>query len=226
MVGQVIAFAGSTAVQAEIVGVARDIKYYSLDESARSYVYASALQSPAQAPTVHVRVIGDPNQFVPSLKREMAKVDARVGGEQTTTFDELRQQPLMLRRVMSVVASVFSALALLLALVGIYGTMSNAVGQRTKEIGVRMAFGARAGDVYRLILRDGLVPVAAGILLGLVATGLLSNLIASELFGVTQGDPLTHALSAASVVIASVTSLSLPALRATRADPVAILRQD
>ena len=104
--------------------------------------------------------------------------------------------------------------------------MSNAVGQRTKEIGVRMAFGARATDVYRLILRDGLMPVLAGVVLGLAATGFVSSLIASELFGVTQGDPLTHVVAAASVVIASATALSLPALRATRVDPVAILRRN
>ena len=104
--------------------------------------------------------------------------------------------------------------------------MSNAVGQRTKEIGVRMAFGACATDVYRLLLRDGLTPVLAGVVLGLAATGLVSSLIASELFGVTQGDPLTHLVAAASVVIASATALSLPALRATRVDPVAILREE
>ena len=224
--GQTITIAGDPGVHVEIVGVVRDIKYYSVDETARAFVYASALQSPAQAATVHVRVTGDPNLFVPALKREMARVDARVGAEETTTFEELRQQPLMLRRVMSVVANVFSVLSLLLALVGIYGTMSNAVGERTKEIGVRMAFGARAGDVYQLILRDGLMPVAAGVFLGLATTGLVSSLIASELFGVTQGDPMTHAIAAASVVVASATALSLPALRATRVDPVTILRQE
>jgi putative ABC transport system permease protein len=77
-----------------------------------------------------------------------------------------------------------------------------------------------------LILRDGLMPVAAGVLLGLAATGLVSSLIASELFGVTKSDPLTHAIAAATVVIASATALSLPAVRATRADPVAALRQE
>ena len=225
-VGQTIAIAGSAGLPVEVVGVARDIKYYSLDEAARSYVYVSAFQGPMEAPIVHVRVAGDPSRFVASLKREIADIDARVGAEQTITFDELRQQPLALRRVMSIVANAFSVLALLLALVGIYGTMSNAVGQRTKEIGVRMAFGARATDVYRLILRDGLMPVLAGVVLGLAATGFVSSLIASELFGVTQGDPLTHVAAAASVVIASATALSLPALRATRVDPVAILREE
>ena len=225
-VGQSITMAGGAGIPMEIVGVVRDIKYYSLDETARSYVYASALQGPAETPIVHVRVAGDPAQFVASLKREIAGMDPKVAAEQTITFDELRQQPLALRRVMSIVANAFSALSLLLALVGIYGTMANAVGQRTKEIGVRMAFGARAADVYRLILRDGLTPVVIGVGIGLAATGFVSSLIASELFGVTQGDPLTHTLAAMGVVIASTTALSLPALRATRVDPVAILREE
>ena len=126
----------------------RDIKYYSLDEAARSYVYVSAFQGPTEAPIVHVRVAGDPtSSWRPSSARS-PDIDPKVGAEQTITFDELRQQPLALRRVMSIVANAFSVLALLLALVGIYGTMSNAVGQRTKEIGVRMAFGAGAADVY------------------------------------------------------------------------------
>jgi putative ABC transport system permease protein len=115
---------------------------------------------------------------------------------------------------------------LLLALVGIYGTMANAVGQRTKEIWVRMAFGARAADVYRLILREGLVPVAVGVAIGLAATGFVTTLVRSELFGVTQGDPTTHAVAALGVLLASATALSLPAVRATRVDPVAILREE
>jgi ABC-type antimicrobial peptide transport system permease subunit len=80
--------------------------------------------------------------------------------------------------------------------------------------------------VYRLILRDGLTPVVIGVGIGLAATGFVSSLVVSELFGVTQGDPLTHTLAAMGVVIASATALSLPALRATRVDPVAILREE
>ncbi len=109
-VGQSITMAGGVGIPLEIVGVVRDIKYYSLDETARSYVYASALQGPAETPIVHVRVAGEPAQFVASLKREIAGMDPKVGAEQTITFDELRQQPLALRRVMSIVANAFSAL--------------------------------------------------------------------------------------------------------------------
>ena len=225
-VGQSITMVGGGGIQLEVVGVVRDIKYYSLDETARSYVYASAWQGPVQSPIVHVRTAGDPIQFVALLKRAISAVDPRVAVDETITFDELRQQPLMLRRVMSIVANAFSLLSLLLALVGIYGTMANAVGQRTKEIGVRMAFGARAADVYRLILGEGLVPVAIGVAIGLTATGFVTTLIASELFGVTQGDPLTHIVAALGVVMASATALSLPAIRATRVDPVAILREE
>jgi putative ABC transport system permease protein len=224
-VGQTFSLAGGAGTPLEIVGIVRDLKYYSLDETPRPYVYLSALQNGDAAPVLHVRVIGNPAPFVATLKREIAAVDPRVVAEQTMTFDELRQQPLVVRRVMAVVANTFSALALMLAIVGIYGTMSDAVGQRTKEIGVRMTFGARAADVYGLVLRDGLTPVALGIALGLAATGLVTRLIASELFGIAASDPLTRIVAAASVVIASIVALSFPAHRATRVDPVRILRE-
>jgi predicted lysophospholipase L1 biosynthesis ABC-type transport system permease subunit len=223
-VGRRISLAGGPDIPLEIVGVARDIKYYSLDESPRPYVYMSALQGPAAAQILHVRVSGDANAFVATLRREIAAVDADVVAEQAMTFDELRQQPLALRRVMTVMANAFGGLTLLLAIVGIYGTMSNAVGQRTREIGVRLAFGARATDVYRLILGDGLIPVLMGVALGLAATGLVTRFVASELFGVTPGDPLTHLVGVAGVVLASAAALSFPAHRATQVDPVAILR--
>jgi predicted permease len=224
-VGGTIFLAGTPELSLTIVGVTRDIKYYSLDETPRPYVYVSAMQQGLSAPVVLVRVNGTASGFVAPLKREIAGADPNVVAEQTMTFDELRQQPLVLRRAMAALANVFGALALLLAIVGIYGTMSNAVGQRTREIGVRLAFGARTNDVYRLILRDGLMPVAAGIVLGLAAASMVTRLITTELFGVTAADPLTHLVAIAGVVLASTAALSVPARRATRVDPVAILRE-
>jgi ABC-type antimicrobial peptide transport system permease subunit len=224
-IGQTISLAGGPAIALEIVGVARDIKYYSLDETARPYIYLAALQGPAAVPVFHVRVSGEASPFVATLKREVAMLDSKVSVDPAMTFDDLRQQPLVLRRVMTVVASAFSGVALLLAVVGIYGTMSNAVSQRTREIGVRLAFGAKAADVYGLILRDGLIPVLIGVGLGLAAAGFVTRLVASELFGVTPGDPLTHVLATASIVLASTAALTVPARRATRVDPVTILRE-
>ena len=126
---------------------------------------------------------------------------------------------------MMVMANAFGALALVLTLVGIYGTMANAVGQRTREIGVRIAFGASVRQVFGLVLRDGFKPVIFGLVLGIGAASLLSRLVASELFGVGQTDPLTYTAVAMSLVVSATAALSLPALRATRVDPVTTLRE-
>ena len=154
----------------------------------------------------------------------VALVDPAVSLDHTMSFDELRQQPLALRRTISVLTSVFGAIALLLAAVGIYGTMSQVVGQRTREIGVRMAFGARVEDIFRLVVGQGMRPVLAGLVLGIGAAAGISRLVANELFGVTPADPLTHAVAIAAVLIAALVALLLPARRATRVDPVTTLR--
>jgi predicted permease len=223
-VGKSIVLAGSETML-RIVGIVRDIKYYSLDEEPRPYAYAFAEQIQATAPVLHVRAAGPTGQTIAAIKREVAALDPAIVVDQITTFDELRQQPLALRRAMMVMANAFGALALVLTLVGIYGTMANAVGQRTREIGVRIAFGASVRQVFGLVLRDGFKPVIFGLALGIGAATLLSRLVASELFGVGQTDPLTYTAVAMSLVVSATAALSLPALRATRVDPVTTLRE-
>jgi predicted permease len=224
-IGQTITLAGRSPVDLAVIGVAKDIKYYSLDEAPRPYAYLAADQSGGYGGAVlHVRVTGDPGRFVSTLRREAALVDPAVSLDQAMSFDELRQQPLALRRTISVLTSVFGAIALLLAAVGIYGTMSQVVGQRTREIGVRMAFGAQVEDIFRLVVGQGMRPVLAGLVLGIGAAAGISRLVASELFGVTPADPLTHAVAIAAVLFAALVALLLPARRATRVDPVTTLR--
>jgi ABC-type antimicrobial peptide transport system permease subunit len=126
--------------------------------------------------------------------------------------------------MMTIVAGAFGLLALSLAIVGIYGTMSAVVGQRTREIGVRMAFGAGVADVYTLVLRDGLTPVIVGLVCGLAGASVVTRLIASQLFGVTGSDPVTLGVAIAAVLIPAFAALSLPARRATHVDPIAVLR--
>jgi putative ABC transport system permease protein len=224
-VGRTISLAGQASPDLEIVGIAKDIKYYSLDETPRPYVYLSAGQAGGAGGILHVRANGDPRPVIAALKREGAAIDPAVVIDRPMTFEELRQLPLAGRRAMTVMANVFGAIALVLTIVGLYGTMSNTVAQRTREIGVRMAFGADAVRVSRLVVGAGLVPVAAGILFGFVLAGIVGRLVANELFGITPGDPATHAAAAAAVLLASIAALAGPARRATRVDPVAILRE-
>jgi putative ABC transport system permease protein len=222
-VGQMFATAGRDGQPLEIVGVVKDIKHYSLSEEPRPYVYQLAERT-APAGIIHVRVSGDAGPFVGILSRELAAIDPTIALDQVLTFEQLRRQPLALRYAMATLATTSGGLALLLTVVGIYGTMSNAVGHRAREIGVRMAFGAAKADVIRLVLRDGLLPVGAGIAAGLALGAWVGRLVASELFGVAPGDPGTHAAAIAAVLVAAVIALGFPARRATKVDPSEVLR--
>jgi predicted permease len=224
-IGQRIAIAMTNTGPLEIVGVVRDIKYYAMEEQPRPYVYLFGKQGDGGVGgTLHVRVAGTGDGFAATLRREAAAIDPLVILRDVMTFEELRQQPLAMRTAMTLIATLFGAVALLLTIVGIYGTMTSAVGQRTREIGVRMAFGAGVGDVFRLVLRDGFLPVGAGLALGLAGATTLTRLVAGQLFGVSVRDPLTYGAAVAVVAVTSVVALSLPARWATRVDPVAVLR--
>jgi predicted permease len=220
-VGQIFRPAGRDGRPVEVIGVAKDIKYYSLNEAPRPYVY---LAGSATTGIIHLRVAGPADRYVDVLKRELTAIDPGVALDEVMTFEQLREQPLALRNAMAVIATAFGGIALLLTVVGIYGTMTNAVSQRTREIGVRMAFGAGTLDVFRLIVRDGLLPVAIGIAGGLALAAAVARLVTSELFGVSPGDPLTHMLAVAALVAAAFAALSVPATRAARVDPVKVLR--
>jgi predicted permease len=223
-VGQTIMTAGKDGRTMQVVGVVRDIKYYSLDEQPRPYVYFAADQADMRAQVVHVRTRGDERAAVLEIKRAVSDLNPSVVVDQAMSFEELRRQPLAGRRAMMVMTNLFGGLALVLTLVGIYGTMANAVAQRSREIGVRIAFGAGAREVFGLVMRDGLRPVVIGTVAGLAAAALLSRLVASELFGVTATDPLTHAVAVAAVLAGACGALALPARRATRVDPITVLK--
>ena len=120
----------------------------------------------------------------------------------------------------------FAAVALVLALIGIYGVIGYLVGQRTQEIGIRMALGAGSGDVIRMLLWQGMRPVVVGVGLGLVAAFALSQVVATLLYGITSSDPLTYASVAGLLTLAAVAATLVPALRATRIDPSTALRAE
>jgi predicted lysophospholipase L1 biosynthesis ABC-type transport system permease subunit len=223
-VGQTIVTAGRDPKPLQVVGVVKDIKYYSLDEPPRPYMYLAADQSGLPAQMLHVRTSGSDAAAVLAMKRAVSALNPSVVLDQAMSFEELRTQTLAGRRSMTIMANVFGSLALLLTLVGVYGTMSNAVGQRSREIGVRMAFGAGAVEVFGLIVRDGLRPVILGVCAGLAAATFLGRLVRSELFGVTPMDPLTHAVAVAAVLAGALCALAVPARRATRVDPITVLK--
>jgi len=141
-------------------------------------------------------------------------------------MDQVLSRSLALRSFMMMLLSIFGALALVLAAVGIYGVIAFAVSQRTREIGVRMALGARPADVLRMVLREGMTLVAAGVALGIVASLMLTRLLEGMVYGVKVRDPLIFAVVNLLLVAVSLAACYIPARRATRVDPLEALRYE
>jgi predicted permease len=210
----------------EIIGVARDIKYYSLGEEPRPYVYGSFAQFYTSDLTVHLRTAGDPAASLQALRKEVERLDPNVAVTGLTTLAELRQGPLFASRAMATVAGLFGLLALLLTALGLYGALSYTVSQRRREIGVRVALGAQPADILKMIVGQGLALTLIGVGVGLAASFALTRFLSSQLFGVSATDPLTF--GGISLLLAGVAILAcyIPARRAAKVDPLVALRCD
>ncbi|MCI0387294.1 MAG: ABC transporter permease [Acidobacteria bacterium] len=210
----------------EIVGVVRDIKYYTLAEEPMPYVYASAAQFYAPDVTMHIRTAGDPKALMRAAQKEIESLDPNLAITDFTTFAELRQAPLFPGRAMAIVSSLFGLLALLLAAVGIYGVTSYTVGQRTREVGVRIALGAQRGDILRLIIGQSVMITLIGVGVGLVAALALTRFLSSLLFSVSATDPLTFVTIAFLLTSVALLACWIPARRATKVDPMIAIRHE
>jgi predicted permease len=210
----------------EIIGVVGASRYRSLTESFRPGMLLPAAQNYASDLSLHLRSAGDPALLIESVRRELRALDPQLPAARIRTLEEQRRNSLYSERVTALLLSAFGGLALFLAALGIYGVMSYAVMQRTREIGVRMALGARASDVFRLMLRQGAWLIVAGVALGLAGAFAATRLITSFLYQVSPTDPLTFVLAA--LLLASVALLAsyIPARRATKVDPMVALRSE
>ena len=209
-----------------VVGVVKDAQFRSMAETAEPFLYLPYWQnllSPQVDATFMARVTGNPEAMLPILRREIAAIDANV-----PINDSLMSQQFdgVLRPVAltSSVLTSASVIALFLSMIGLYGALAFVVGQRTREIGIRMALGARSANVLRLVIGQGLRLVCAGLLGGLLAAFAATRLMASLLYGVSATDPLTFTLVAAALVCVALLACWLPARRATRVDPMVALR--
>jgi ABC-type antimicrobial peptide transport system permease subunit len=171
-----------------------------------------------------VRTEGDPASIMSLVRRGVEEIDSREVIYGVQTLDQVIAGSFAPRRVSMILLGVFAGLALVLACVGIYGVISHVVGQRTHEIGVRMALGAQRRDVMRLVLGEGARMALVGVVAGLAAAFGLTRLMANQLFGVTAHDPLTYAAVAILLMLVALLACYLPARRAVRLDPVAALR--
>jgi len=210
----------------EVVAVAPDLRSVWLNGLDAGYFYLP-MPPDEYYESVLVRAEGDPNSLTAALGREIKAVDPNVIVYAETLDGLITNNPgFVFSRIGAILSSAIGLLGLLLASVGIYGMVSYAVVQRTHEVGVRMALGARAGDVLVMILRQSMKPVAIGMLLGMTAAAASSRLLSALLFGLSSLDPL--AFVGVSAVLAAVALLAsyIPARRATRVDPMVALRHE
>lgn len=225
-VGRRLSLSGDQGPFLEVVGVARDAKYRTLGEEPLPFVYTALLQEETADATLLVRTDGDPSALAPSLKAALRGFDPRLPVFDLRTLRSSLGLALLPARLAGAVAGAAGTLALLLSAIGIYGITAWSVARRTREVGLRMALGARPGDVLRMMVRQGLRLTLTGLALGGAATLALGRLLRGWLYGVGPADP--PALLGAAALLGSVALAAcwLPARRAARADPVAALRAE
>jgi putative ABC transport system permease protein len=208
----------------EIVGVVKDVKTEGVDQPTRIQVYLPLAQEPFSFVTVVARATGDPARLRSAVERAVREVDPNLPVYDILTLPEIMQRGVGSQRLLMILLLGFGGLALLLAAVGVFGVNAYAVSQRTHELGVRMALGADRGRVLKMVLAQGFVTCAIGIALGIVAAIGATRLLRTLLYQVTPYDPFTFASVTAVLILITAAACYLPALRATRVDPVAALR--
>lgn len=222
-VGQAFTIAGETY---EVIAVARDTKYRNLRESPRMVMYLPFAQAHQSSANLLVRTSLPPDRIVESLRAAIREIDSGMPLYNVRTLAEHVNRSLYLDRLRAELIGYLAALALVLAAIGIYGVVSFMVAERTREVGIRLALGARPSAVLGMVLGSGARLAVIGLIVGLVLSTWLSRLVASDLFGITTTDPLT--MVGACVVLMAVVLLAtfVPARRATRIDPMLALRGD
>nr|MDQ3806469.1 ABC transporter permease [Acidobacteriota bacterium] len=210
----------------QIVGVARDGKYWTMGEAPQPFVYFPLAQSYSANVTMVVRAEGDPAALAGAIRGAARELDAGLPLYDVKTIEEHLGLSLFPARLAATLLGAFGLLALLLAAVGVYGVVSYAAAQRTREIGIRMALGAQKWDVLRLVGGSGLLLVAGGVALGLAAALALTRFMASLLYGVSATDPGVFALVVALLAAVALLACYVPARRAAKVDPMTALRHE
>ena len=207
----------------QIVGVVADVRQDALDVAPEPTVYLPYAQAATGGITVVLRTVTEPRGMERRLKAAVAEIDARLPVSSVTTLDAIVDDSLRPRRFSATLFGAFALAALVLAVIGVYGVINHATQERTRELGVRMVLGAQPGDVVAMVLRQGLAPVLAGILIGFTGGATLTRLLESMLFEVKPFDVATFLAVGLTIVAASTVACFLPARRATRVAPAAVV---
>ncbi|HEX3880245.1 MAG TPA: ABC transporter permease [Bryobacteraceae bacterium] len=225
-IGQRIAIGGGPGNGSEIVGVVGNVHDEELESNGRESMYQSINQSAENSLFFAVRTQGDPDSLISAVRTVVHGLDAELPLDAVGTVDALVESSLSQRRFSMLLMGVFAALALALAVIGIYGVLAYSVNQATQEIGIRVALGAKRGDVLRLVFAYGGGLVAVGIIIGVAVAFAAGNLLASQLYEVRATDPLTYIVVAVALALAGFAACLIPALRAVRVDPIIALRAE
>ena len=225
-IGKRISLNNADGPWVEVVAIVRDSKYRTLSETPRPMVYQPLDQNHETGMTMHVRAEGDPASLAASVRKELKSLDKNLPVTEVQPLTALLDSSLFPARMGAAMLAVFGGLALVLASVGLYGVMSYAVSRRRREIGIRLALGAQRKDVMRMVIKEGMTLVGAGIVIGWIAALALARLLASFLFGVSTMDAVTFVLIPVMLALVAMAANYLPARRATKVDPQVALRYE
>lgn len=210
----------------EIVGVAADVRSLELREEAAPEFYLSGLQDSFSNMFVVIRVTVEPTSVAAAVRQAAAEVDKSAAVSNIRTMDHIVSDAVVQPRFNLFLLGLFSGIALLLSAAGIYGVTAYSVSQRKHEFGIRMALGAQVGDVLRMIIRQGMLLISVGIVVGLLASFALTRLLRTLLFGVSVTDPLTFVAITLLLTLVALLACYIPARRATKVDPLVALRYE
>ncbi|HKQ08283.1 MAG TPA: FtsX-like permease family protein, partial [Blastocatellia bacterium] len=209
------------------VGVVRDVKSFGLSEETHIDIYRPYDQVTFPLIAFTIRSASDPTSLVAAVRNEVWSVDKdQPFFNKVLPMEQLASDSITLRRVSMLLLGAFAALALTLAAMGIYGVISYSVTQRTQEIGIRMALGASRGDVFKLVVRQGMLLAVMGVAIGVLIAFAVTRLMSSLLYGVSATDPLTFVLIPLVLTGVALVACFVPARRATRVDPGIALRYE
>ncbi len=209
-----------------VVGVVHDVTQYGLDKTAPMQIYVPHSQFPTSVSTIVVKTDMDPAAMTTAIRREIVALDKDQAVFNVTTLEQLMGESILLRRFVMLLLLAFAALALALAAIGIYGVISYVASQRTHEIGIRMALGAQAGDILKLIIGNGMALALIGVIAGLVGAFAVTRLMGNLLFGVSATDAMTFVSVSAGLIAIALLACYVPARRATKVDPLVALKYE